>query len=128
MNINDLQNYKQIIIDNFRSIKLDKDYAQFQLIQFQLTDLISCCENIIDLQKEIQTKHYQTHKQLEALDLIEGYDYVRWHHERCEEISLWKKELDLLSDYRYQIKCIIEDIENGTAEEMLIKQEKKLFE
>lgn len=128
MSINDLQKYKQTIMDNFRSIKLEKDYAQFQLLQFQLMELISHYKNLINLQEEIQSKHYQTIKQLESLNLIDNYDYVKWHQNKSEEISLWKKELELLTEYKYQINNILENIENGTAKEMLIKQEKNLFD
>lgn len=128
MSIDDLQKYKQTIMDNFRSIKLEKDYAQFQLLQFQLMELISHYKNLINLQEEIQSKHYQTIKQLESLNLIDNYDYVKWHQNKSEEISLWKKELELLTAYKYQINNILENIENGTAKEMLIKQEKNLFD
>lgn len=128
MSINDLQKYKQTIMDNFRSIKLEKDYAQFQLLQFQLMELISHYKNLINLQEEIQSKHYQTIKQLKSLNLIDNYDYVKWHQNKSEEISLWKKELELLTEYNYQINNILENIENGTAKEMLIKQEKNLFD
>lgn len=128
MSIDNLQKYKQTIMDNFRSIKLEKDYAQFQLLQFQLMELISHYENLINLQEEIQSKHYQTIKQLEELNLIDNYDYIKWHQNKSEELSLWKKELDLLIEYKYQINNILENIENGTAEEILIKQEKKLFD
>ena len=128
MSINDLQKYKQTIMDNFRSIKSEKDYAQFQLLQFQLMELISHYKNLINLQEEIQSKHYQTIKQLKSLNLIDNYDYVKWHQNKSEEISLWKKELELLTEYKYQINNILENIENGTAKEMLIKQEKNLFD
>ena len=128
MSINDLQKYKQTIMDNFRSIKLEKDYAQFQLLQFQLMELISHYKNLINLQEEIQSKHYQAIKQLKSLNLIDNYDYVKWHQNKSEEISLWKKELELLTEYKYQINNILENIENGTAKEMLIKQEKNLFD
>lgn len=127
MSIDNLQKYKQTIMDNFRSIKLEKDYAQFQLIQFQLMELISHYENLINLQEEIQSKHFQVIKQLESLNLIDKYNHVKWHQKKSEEISSLKKELDLLIEYKYHINNILENIENGTAEEILIKQEKKLF-
>lgn len=128
MGVDNLQKYKQIIMDNFRSIKLEKEYAQFQLLQFQLMELISYYENLINIHEEIKSKHYQTIKQLEALNLLDNYDYVKWHQNKSEEISAWKKELELLIEYKYQINNVLEKIENGTAEEILIKQEKELFD
>ena len=128
MGVDNLQKYKQIIIDNFRSIKLEKEYAQFQLLQFQLMELISYYENLINIHEEIKSKHYQTIKQLETLNLLNNYDHVKWHQNKSEKISSWKKELDLLIEYKYQINNILEKIENGTAEEILIKQEKELFD
>lgn len=128
MGVDDLRKYKQTIMDNFRSIKLEKEYAQFQLLQFQLMELISYYENLINVHEEIKSKHYQIIKQLEALNLLDNYDYVKWYQNKSEEISSWKTELDLLIEYKYQINNILEKIENGTAEEILIKQEKKLFD
>ena len=74
-----IEECKQIILDNFRSIKLVKDYAQLKLSLFQVEELISHYEKLIDLQEEIQSKHYQTIKHMEDIDLIEDYDYVKWH-------------------------------------------------
>lgn len=128
MGVDNLRKYKQTIMDNFRSIKLEKEYAQFQLLQFQLMELISYYENLINIHEEIKSKHYQIIKQLEALNLLDNYDYVKWYQNKSEEISSWKTELDLLIEYKYQINNILEKIENGTAEEILIKQEKKLFD
>ena len=51
-----IEECKQIILDNFRSIKLEKDYAQLQLSLFQVEELISHYEKLIDLQEEIQSK------------------------------------------------------------------------
>ena len=84
---------RQIILDNFRSIKLEKDYAQFRLLLFQLIDLISQYEKLIDLTEEIQSKHFQVFEYMEELKLLEDFDYVAWHNRKSDELALWKSEL-----------------------------------
>ena len=119
---------KQIILDNFRSIKLEKDYAKFQLLLYQLTDLISLYEKLIELQDEIINKHFQVIKHMEDDDLLSDFDYIKWHKQRIDEVSLWRHELDMLSQYKHHINNILKQIEDGTAEQALIEEEKVLSE
>ena len=121
-----IEECKQIILDNFRSIKLEKDYAQFQLLLYQLTDLISQYEKLLELQDEIIDKHYQVIKHLEDNDLVSDFDYVKWHQQRINEVSSWRCELDVLTEYKHYINNILKQIEDGTAEQALMKQEKEL--
>ena len=120
-----IEECKQIILDNFRSIKLEKDYAQLQLSLFQVEELISHYEKLIDLQEEIQSKHYQAIKHMEDIDLIEDYDYVKWHQKRESEALSCKHELEILSEYKRQINKILQDIEDGTAAKTLKEDEKE---
>jgi len=123
MNIKNFDEFRQTIIKNFRWIKLEKDYAEFKLILFQILELISYYEKLINLQKEIQSKHYQTIKQLENRELLDNYDHVKWHQKRSEELVLWKKELNMLTEYKHHVNGIIEHIEDGTVEKALAKQD-----
>lgn len=122
-----IEECKQIILDNFRSIKLEKDYAQLQLSLFQVEDLISHYEKLINLQEEIQSKHYQAIKHMEDINLIEDYDYVKWHQKRESEALSWKNELEILSEYKHQINKILQDIEDGTAAKTLEEEEKEFI-
>lgn len=122
-----IEECKQIILDNFRSIKLEKDYAQLQLSLFQIEELISHYEKLIDLQEELQSKHYQAIKHMEDIDLIEDYDYVKWHQKRESEALSWKHELEILTEYKHQINKILQDIEDGTAAKTLAKEEKEFI-
>ena len=117
---------KQIILDNFRSMKLEKDYAQFQLLLYQLTDLISLYEKLLEIQDEIIDKHYQLIKHMEGNDLLSDFDYVKWHQQRIDEVSLWRHEIDILTEYRHHINNLLKQIEDGTAEQSLIEEEKML--
>ena len=110
-----IEECKQIILDNFRSIKLEKDYAQLHLSLFQVEELISHYEKLIDLQEEIQSKHYQAINHMDDIDLLDDYDYIEWHQKRESEISSWKHELAILTEYKHQINKIIQYIEDGTA-------------
>ena len=122
-----IEECRQIILDNFRSIKLEKDYAQFQLMLFQLLELISQYEKLIEMQEEIQSKYFQLIKNLENERLIEDFDYVSWHNKRSEEIESWRHELDILTEYKNHVSIIIEHIEDGSAEKALIEEEKEFL-
>ena len=122
-----IEECKQIILDNFRSIKLEKDYAQLQLSLFQVEELISQYEKLIDLQEELQSKHYQAIKHMEDINLIEDYDYVKWHQKRESEVLSWKHELEILTEYKHQISKILQDIEDGTAAKTLAEDEKEFI-
>lgn len=122
-----IEECKQIILDNFRSIKLEKDYAQLKLSLFQVEELISHYEKLIDLQEEIQSKHYQAIKHMEDINLIEDYDYVKWHEKRESEVLSWKHELEILTEYKHQINKILQDIEDGTAAKTLAEEEKEFI-
>ena len=114
-------------MDNFRSIKLEKDYAQLQLSLFQVEELISHYQKLIDLQEELQSKHYQTITHMEDINLIEDYDYVKWHQKRESEVASWKHELEILTEYKHQINKVLQDIEDGTAAKTLAEEEKEFI-
>lgn len=122
-----IEECKRIILDNFRSIKLEKDYAQLQLSLFQVEELISHYEKLINLQEELQSKHYQAIKHMGDINLIEDYDYVKWHENRESEVLSWKHELKILTEYKHQISKILQDIEDGTAAKTLAEEEKEFI-
>lgn len=122
-----IEECRRIILDNFRSIKLEKDYAKFQLLLFQILDLISQYEKLIDLQEEIQSKHFQLIKNMEDQRMLEGFDYVAFHNKGCGELASWRNELDILTEYKNHINNIIGQIEDGTAEQSLMDEEKEFL-
>ena len=122
-----IEECRRIILDNFRSIKLEKDYAKFQLLLFQILDLISQYEKLIELQEEIQSKHFQLIKNMEDQRMLEGFDYVALHNKRCDELASWRNELDILTEYKNHISNILGQIEDGTAEQSLMDEEKEFL-
>ena len=61
------------------------------------------------------------------IDLIEDYDYVKWHQKRESEALSWKHELEILTGYKHQINKVLQDIEDGTAAKTLIEEEKEFI-
>ena len=122
-----IEECRRIILDNFRSIKLEKDYAKFQLLLFQILDLISQYEKLIGLQEEIQSKHFQLIKNMEDQRMLEGFDYVALHNKRRDELVSWRYELDILTEYKNHISNILGQIEDGTAEQSLMDEEKEFL-
>ena len=52
---------------------------------------------------------------------------LSWHGKRSGEVASWKHELDVLTEYKNHIKNIISQIEDGTAEKSLMKEEKEFL-
>lgn len=61
------------------------------------------------------------------IDLIEDYDYVKWHQKRESELLSWKHELKILSEYKHQINKVLQEIEDGTAAKTLVEEEKEFI-
>lgn len=64
---------------------------------------------------------------MEDINLIEDYDYVKWHQKRESEALSWKNELETLNEYKHQISKILQDIEDGTAAKTLAEDEKEFI-
>ena len=60
---------------------------------------------------------------MEDKELLEDYDYVAWHNKRSGEMASWKCELDRLIGYKNHVNNILQQIEDGTAEQSLKEQE-----
>ena len=106
---------------------MEKDYAQLQLSLFQVEELISHYEKLINLQEELQSKHYQAIKHMEDINLIE--DYV--HQGKLEQnttIEDISKAANIWQEAeQHQISKILQDIEDGTAAKTLAEEEKEFI-
>ena len=119
---------REVILDNFRSMKLEKEYAKFQLIQFQLLDLISHYEKLIELEKDIKLKYFEVRETLKYNELVDfDIDPVKWDDKKNHEIKSFENELNLLNEYARQITDILKSIDDGSVEDALKSAEKELL-
>ncbi len=60
--------------------------------------------------------------------MLEGFDYVALHNKRHDELVSWRNELDILTEYKNHISNILGQIEDGTAEQSLMDEEKEFLQ
>ncbi|WP_407379688.1 hypothetical protein [Methanobrevibacter sp.] len=114
------------VLDDFRKMKIDYDSERFKLMSYQLENIINKYEQLIATRKEIQEEYFSTLENIKNNEIDVDIDYSRWENLRLTEDSEWKKELDELSELKYEIDDAIKRLENGEIERMLIEEEEKM--
>ena len=115
---------EKYVLDALRDMKLGYDKARFQLIAYQLTNLIISYEELMELREEIQEQFFAV---IEAINDNELDDVDINAHEyqqiRDKENATWQAELNIISDYKYQIDEGLELLNSGVVEQILIAEE-----
>ena len=115
---------KQDALDIFRNMKLDYDKARLQLIDYQLENLIADYEKMKELREDIQQKFFSVIETICDNDLDDvDINIHEWQKIRDSENTNWNGELDILSDYKYQVNECLDLLYDGTIEQMLIAEE-----
>lgn len=118
---------KQDTIEILRNMKLDYDKARLQLIDYQLNDLIEDYETLKKLREQIQSKFFlifETIKENELDDV--DVNAHEWQKIRDSENTNWNGELDILSDYKYQVNECLSLLYGGTIEQMLMAEDERM--
>ena len=117
---------EQQAVEVITNLKIDYDKARLQLINYQLGDLIAMYENLKELREDIQQKFFSVielicENELDDIDI----NTWEWQKIRDNELANWNGELDILSDYKYQINECLGLLYDGTIEQLLIKADNK---
>ena len=115
---------QKYVMDTLRDMKLGYDKARFELINFQLTNLITKYEKLMELRKEIQEQFFAVieainHNELDDVD-VNAHQYQQI---RDNENATWEGELDIICNYKYQIDEGLELLNSGVVEQILIAEE-----
>ncbi len=114
------------ILDEFRKMKINYDLERFKLMSYQLENIIDKYELLIETRQNIQEEYFKTLQNIENNEIEVNIDYSRWDSIRLSEDIEWKRELDELSDLKYEIDKAIGLLKNGEIEKRLIEEEIKL--
>ena len=115
---------QKYVMDTLRDMKLGYDKARFELINFQLNNLITNYEKLMGLRKEIQEQFFtviETIKDNELDDVdVNAHEYQQI---RDKENATWESELNIICNYKYQIDEGLELLNSGVVEQILIAEE-----
>lgn len=114
------------ILNDFRKMKISYDIERFKLMSYQLENIIKDYNEMIKTREEIQEKYFDIMNGLNKNGLDTKVDYGRWEEVRSKESDEWKLELDELYNLKYEIDEMLELLENGEIERMLIEEEERL--
>lgn len=121
---NELTVEEKYVLDTLRDMKIGFDKARFQLIAYKLNNLIISYGELMDLREEIQEQFFAV---IEAINDNELDDVDINAHEyqqiRDKENATWQAELNIISDYKYQIDEGLELLNSGVVEQILIAEE-----
>lgn len=107
-------------------MKINYDLERFKLMSYQLENIIDKYELLIETRQNIQEEYFKTLQNIENNEIEVNIDYSRWDSIRLSEDIEWKRELDELSDLKYEIDKAIGLLKNGEIEKRLIEEEIKL--
>lgn len=115
---------QKYVMDTLRDMKLGYDKARFELINYQLNNLITNYEKLMELRKEIQEQFFtviETIKDNELDDVdVNAHEYQQI---RDKENATWEAELNIICNYKYQIDEGLELLNSGVVEQILIAEE-----
>lgn len=115
---------EKYVMDTLRDMKLGYDKARFQLIAYQLNNLITSYEKLIELRDEIQEQFFAVIRAINDNGLddvdINAHEYQQI---RDKENATWQAELNIISDYKYQFDEGLELLNSGVVEQILIAEE-----
>ena len=115
---------EQDAVEILTQMKIDYDKARLQLIDYKLDDLIAEYGKLKELRDGIQEKFFSVIETICDNDLDDiDINIHEWEKIRDSENTNWNGELDILSDYKYQVNECLDLIYDGTIEKMLIAEE-----
>lgn len=115
---------EQDAVEILTQMKIDYDKAKLQLIDYKLDDLMAEYGKLKELRDEIQEKFFSVIETIKENELDDvDINTHEWQKIRDSENNNWDGELDILSDYKYQINECLGLLYDGTIEQMLIAEE-----
>lgn len=67
----ELNNDEHYVLDMFRMMKIEMDKARFQLLSYEIADLINSYEQLQKLREEIQAKYFAMLDKIDASEFAE---------------------------------------------------------
>ena len=115
---------EKYVMDTLRDMKMGYDKARFRLISYQLTNLITDYEKLMRLREDIQQQFFAVideicENELDDVDI----NVHKYQNIRDTENATWQTELNIISDYKYQIDEGLELLDSGVVEQILMAED-----
>ena len=118
---------EHFVIDMFRTMKIEMDKARFQLLSYELADLINSYEQLQKLREEIQAKYFVMLEKIDASEFATvDVSYEKWAEVRDYENANWHEEVELVCQFKYHLDGLLVQLNDGTIEQMIIEDEKNI--
>lgn len=114
---------QKYVMDTLRDMKLGYDKARFELINYQLNNLITNYEKLMELRKEIQEQFFTVIETINDNELDVDVNAHEYQQIRDKENATWQAELNIISDYKYQIDEGLELLNSGVVEQILMEED-----
>lgn len=123
----ELNNDEHYVLDMFRAMKIEMDKARFQLLSYELADLINSYEQLQKLREEIQAKYFEMLEKIDANEFATvDVSYEKWAEVRGYEDINWHEEVELMSEFKYHLDDLLMQLNDGTIEQEIIEEEKNI--
>ena len=111
---------EQEAMDILINIKIGYDKSRLGFAEYQLNTLISEYERLKEIREDIQSKFFLLFDTLNEYQISNDTIYAHeWQKIRDVENANWNDELGILSDFKYQINDLLNQLNDGTIEQMI---------
>ena len=126
-NYDELNADEHYVLDMFRAMKIAKDKAQFQLMMYQINDLLNSYQQLQQLRQDIQAKYFSVLEKIDATELATvDVSYEKWSEIRDYENAEWNEEIAVMSEFKYHLDDLLLQISDGTFERLIIEEERNI--
>ena len=121
----ELNSDEHYVLDMVLSMKIERDKAQFQLLNYELNDLLNNYQQLQQLRKEIQAKYFAILEKIDASEFATvDVSYEKWSEVRDYENTNWNEEVEVMSEFQYYLNELIMQLNDGTMERLIIEEQK----
>lgn len=115
------------VLNTFRDMKIECDKARFELMSYQLTDLINDYQQLLQLRDTIREKNFSLMEKINDSGLADiDIDYVKWDILLTNEKIEWNEEIELISELKYYLDDLLMQLNTGVIEQMIIEEERNI--
>lgn len=126
-NYDDLNADEHYVLDMFLAMKIARDKAQFQLLMYEIIDLLNSYQQLQKLRQDIQAKYFSVLEKIDATELANvDVSYEKWNEVREYENTNWNEEVETISQFKYYLDDFLLQLNDGTMEQRIIEEEKNI--
>ena len=123
----ELNTDEHYVLDMFLSMKISRDKAQFQLLMYEITDLLNSYQQLQKLRQDIQAKYFSVLEKIDATELATvDISYEKWNEVREYENTNWNEEVETISQFKYYLDDLLLQLNDDTMGQRIIGEERNI--